>query len=262
MDPALCEEHAVSRTAELAPPRGAGRLAARAHRPPIGRHFEPEEKRRAATARIADATRQNAFAARGALLQQGLVISAAARQAISDYLPDDPRERGFRQRMLQLLEQDHPTSRASFRPGHLTASGFVLSPERDAVLLIFHKKLGIWVQPGGHIEPSDVSLEGAARRELAEEVGLSLPENAAATIFDLDIHSIPARKDEPEHEHFDVRYRFQSPTRELVASDEVAGVRWAELARIDQLTTDESVLRAVRKLSRVAQHGVLGFGDT
>lgn len=151
--------------------------------------------------------------------------------------------------MLELLDAEAPTSRSHFTPGHLTASGFVLSPEGDAVLLIFHKKLGIWVQPGGHIEAADTSLGAAARREVEEEVGLTLAA-APAQIFDLDIHAIPARKDEPAHEHFDVRYCFHSPTRDFVQSDEVAGARWAELAKIDQLTSDESVLRAVRKLAR------------
>jgi 8-oxo-dGTP pyrophosphatase MutT (NUDIX family) len=172
----------------------------------------------------------------------------SARSAISDHHPDDPRERGFRERMLQLLSLAAPTSRSHFVPGHLTASAFVLSPERDAVLLIFHKKLGIWIQPGGHIEPSDDTLEAAARREVAEEVGLTLPAAAPAKVFDLDIHLIPARKDEPAHEHFDVRFCFQAPTRAFVVTDEVADARWTSLAEIDQLTSDESVLRAVRKL--------------
>lgn len=176
---------------------------------------------------------------------------SAVRATLRDYRPSDEREAGFRERLLQLLDAEAPLSRSHFEPGHLTASAFVVSPERDAVLLIFHKKLGIWVQPGGHIEPGDSDLEAAARREVAEEVGLELA-GPRAEVFDIDIHAIPARKDEPAHEHFDVRFCLQAPTRSFAASDEVADARWVALAEIDQVTTDESVLRAVRKLQRLA----------
>lgn len=185
-------------------------------------------------------------------VRQRRVLLDTARSALVAYHPTDPREAVFRQRMLDLLQLSAPTSRHHFEPGHLTASGFVVSPEGDALLLIFHKKLGIWVQPGGHVEPTDGSLLEAARREVEEEVGLALPADEAAAIFDLDVHSIPARKGEPEHEHFDVRYRFRSPTRDFVRTDEVLDVRWAPLADLDKLTTDESVLRAARKLRATA----------
>ena len=172
----------------------------------------------------------------------------AARAALAAYEPADPREQEYRARMLQLLDADLALSRSHFEPGHLTASAFVLAPERDAVLLIFHRKLGIWVQPGGHVEPGDVDLEAAARREVAEEVGLALVAGSPAPIFDLDIHAIPQRKNEPPHEHFDVRFCLQAPTREFLVGDEVADARWIELSKIEELTSDESVLRPVRKL--------------
>jgi len=178
------------------------------------------------------------------------VILESARAAIAGYRPDDARERGFQERMLQLLAMAAPTSRSHFIPGHLTASAFVLSPARDSLLLILHKKLGLWLQPGGHIEAGDESLAAAARREVAEELGLTLPASAEGAVFDLDIHGIPARPDEPAHEHFDVRFCFQAPTLDFATNDEVVAARWAPLAEIDQLTTDESVLRVARKLAR------------
>jgi 8-oxo-dGTP pyrophosphatase MutT (NUDIX family) len=58
-------------------------------------------------------------------------------------------------------------------PGHFTASAFVLHPSGEALLLILHRKLGMWLQPGGHLESSDVDHLGAARREVAEETGVS-----------------------------------------------------------------------------------------
>jgi 8-oxo-dGTP pyrophosphatase MutT (NUDIX family) len=182
------------------------------------------------------------------LLNKGRVSLQAARNALAAYAPADPREQEFRARMLQLLDEDEALGRSHFQPGHLTASAFVLAPERDAVLLIFHRKLGIWVQPGGHVEAGDVDLEAAARREVAEEVGLVIPDGPPAPIFDLDVHAIPQRKNEPAHEHFDVRFCLQAPTRDFLVGDEVADARWIELSKIDQLTTDESVLRPVRKL--------------
>jgi 8-oxo-dGTP pyrophosphatase MutT (NUDIX family) len=155
--------------------------------------------------------------------------------------------------MSELAEVASSWTRSHFEPGHLTASAFVLSPDRRELILIFHKKLGIWVQPGGHVDESDTDLEGAARREVAEEVGLSElePFGVAGALFDLDIHVIPARKQEPAHEHFDVRFAFVARTRDFVASDEVADARWVSLDSASSVTSDESVLRAVSKLRAI-----------
>lgn len=159
-------------------------------------------------------------------------------------------------RMLELGALDAACERSHFAPGHFTASAFVLSPDGRDLVLIHHKKLGIWVQPGGHVDAADADLESAARREVAEEVGLTELEpwgaerlgSGAAGLFDVDIHVIPARKAEPAHEHFDVRFAFRAQSRTLVLSEEVRDLRWVPLSEMDGMATDDSVMRAVKKL--------------
>lgn len=173
------------------------------------------------------------------------------REQLRGYQPVDATEADFVARMIQLTRAEAACERSHFEPGHFTASAFVLSPDRRDVVLIHHKKLGIWVQPGGHVEPSDADLVAAARREVLEEVGLGeleLLSNGASPLFDVDIHLIPGRKADPAHEHFDVRFAFLAKTRDLVHSEEVADLRWVPLGELGTLATDESVMRAARKL--------------
>jgi 8-oxo-dGTP pyrophosphatase MutT (NUDIX family) len=156
-------------------------------------------------------------------------------------------------RMLELLGRgDPPYSRHQLEPGHFTASAFVLCPERRSVLLVHHAKLGRWLQPGGHIEPGDLDLEGAARREVTEETGACLGPRLGAGVFDVDIHPIPARPREGAHLHFDVRYAFIAHSTELTVSSEVLGARWVELTSVAALTDEESVLRCITRLAAVS----------
>jgi 8-oxo-dGTP pyrophosphatase MutT (NUDIX family) len=175
---------------------------------------------------------------------------SSLREQLAHHQAADAAEARFVARMLELTHADGACSRSHVSPGHFTASAFVLSPDRGELILIHHKKLGIWVQPGGHVDATDADLEFAARREVAEEVGLHElePLTARGVLFDVDIHAIPARKDEPAHEHFDVRFAFVAATRSFARSEEVADVRWLPLDDIASITTDRSVLRAVDKL--------------
>jgi 8-oxo-dGTP pyrophosphatase MutT (NUDIX family) len=183
-------------------------------------------------------------------MKESRMLVETIRKALADYAPSDDRERVFRDRMLALCDAREPFSRTSFTPGHFTASAFVLSPDRRRLLVVFHRKLGRWLQPGGHIEATDVSLVDAARREVEEETDVRGTVPAASGLFDIDVHAIPARRDEAAHEHFDLRVLLVAPGVAVVANDEVEAVRWADLGEIESLFTDESVLRAVRKLER------------
>ena len=152
-----------------------------------------------------------------------------------------------RDSILELLAgEPDPLSRHSFEPGHLTVGAVTVADGH--VLLIHHRRLGIWIEPGGHIDPEDVTLEVAAARELVEETGV------AATlvderIFDVDAHDIPAARGEPAHRHFNVSYLFEAEMTPVVAAAEVLDAAWIPFDQVGELTTDAAVLRVVAKLA-------------
>jgi 8-oxo-dGTP pyrophosphatase MutT (NUDIX family) len=153
--------------------------------------------------------------------------------------------------MLALLSADRPFARDHWDPGHFTASAFVLSPDSRRLALIFHGKLHRWLQPGGHLEEGDATVEAAARREVHEELGLSDLEVVGEGVLDLDIHDIPSLKGQPPHGHFDVRYLFRAATEDLLAGDDAAGAKWQTLDEVLAAPGDESVARAVRRVRAV-----------
>lgn len=110
---------------------------------------------------------------------------------------------------------------------HVTASSWVTNADNTKALLIHHRKLDIWVQPGGHCD-GDPDTYNVSLNELNEETGLgSVYCPIKDLIFDLDIHTIPQKGDVPEHEHYDVRYWFSVQTEDLTVSErEIKDYRW------------------------------------
>jgi 8-oxo-dGTP pyrophosphatase MutT (NUDIX family) len=133
-------------------------------------------------------------------------------------------------------------------PGHITGSALIISPDRKMTLLVHHAKLNKWLQPGGHAD-GDQDVAAVALREAREETGLQSLALVSAEIFDIDIHSIPNRKEFPQHDHYDVRYLVQgSPKETVVVSNESHDVKWVGLSEIDRYTAEPSILRMREKL--------------
>ncbi|NNL90774.1 MAG: NUDIX hydrolase, partial [Saprospiraceae bacterium] len=117
--------------------------------------------------------------------------------------------------------------------GHITGSAWVINPSFDAALLIHHKKIGKWFQPGGHIDEDDTSIVEAAKREALEETGIKEVQALNEKLFDLDVHTIPERKGIPEHLHYDLRFAFIAQEMDLNPDFlEVHEVRWISLDEI------------------------------
>ena len=158
-----------------------------------------------------------------------------------------PAEAETVRRFVDFLET-HPDAFArSLACGHVTGSAWLVDRAGARVLLTHHKKLGIWVQLGGHAD-GDADVFRVARREAEEESGLADLAPVAADIFDVDVHEIPARGAEPAHLHWDVRYAFRATGREAFrVSDESHALAWIDVAALETVTREESMLRMARK---------------
>lgn len=153
-------------------------------------------------------------------------------------------------RLLALLtESAAPFDRTQYRPGHVTASGLVLTDDRTRLLLVYHRRLSRWLQPGGHIEPEDATLPAAAAREVLEETGVRV-EPAAAVLVGVDVHPIPpsAKRGEPAHEHFDCVFRFTATAAAagLQPPDAERAV-WCEVNRLGAYEPDAALEAALAR---------------
>jgi 8-oxo-dGTP pyrophosphatase MutT (NUDIX family) len=137
----------------------------------------------------------------------------------------------------------------SLQHGHITGSAFVIDPCKKHVLLTHHCKLNQWLQLGGHAD-GEMNIQAVALREAMEESGLSQIKPLSDSIFDVDIHLIPARKEEPAHYHYDIRFLFEAnPEEPLHISNESNDLQWIEFNRITNLNVDQSIMRMVHKIT-------------
>jgi 8-oxo-dGTP pyrophosphatase MutT (NUDIX family) len=137
--------------------------------------------------------------------------------------------------------------------GHVTGSAWILDAAGDRVLLTHHRKLNRWLQPGGHAD-GDPDVLAVALREGLEETGLETLVAVDGEIFDLDIHDIPARGEDPGHFHYDVRFLLRDTgTGAWIVSEESHALAWVALGELDRLTDEESIRRMREKcLQRLA----------
>lgn len=146
-----------------------------------------------------------------------------------------------------VFERWHP-------PGHFTGSAWLVSADGARVLLTHHRKLGRWLQLGGHAD-GDLDLAAVALREAQEESGLSGLQ-VELRIFDIDRHCIPSRGDQPEHWHYDVRYVvIASDDERFTVSDESHALAWRDVAALaEDADADTSMRRmACAWLARVTR---------
>jgi 8-oxo-dGTP pyrophosphatase MutT (NUDIX family) len=169
-------------------------------------------------------------------------LAVALDQYVARY-PDEADAAHFR---AWLAGSDRPFHRETLA-GHFTGSAWLVSADGQRVLLMHHRKLQRWLQPGGHAD-GEPDLANVALREAEEETGLT-DLVVHPLLFDIDRHSIPARGHEPEHWHYDARYVVQARGSEaFAANEESLGLAWREIKAIaEDDAADTSLRRMARK---------------
>lgn len=160
--------------------------------------------------------------------------------------PYDDTERSHQLRTLDWLARaSRPLYRESFEPGHATGSGFVAGTD-GRVALIFHSKLKLWCQPGGHAEAGESSIADVAARESSEELGVPV---AAGSIelFDIDVHTIAPTSKAPTHLHFDFRFLAVIDPVELPGGSDALDARWFTRAELAGVGLDAGLRRMLEK---------------
>lgn len=145
---------------------------------------------------------------------------------LEKYKPFDEQEKENVKKVLEFLANNTNCYDRSNLKGHITAGGLVVDGKGN-VLLNHHKKTGMWFQFGGHCD-GDSNCVNVARREISEEAGIFDCKLISKNIFDVDVQQIAysAKKNEPEHFHYDINFLFLVKDKTFEISNESTEIKW------------------------------------
>lgn len=171
---------------------------------------------------------------------------------LQTYQPDGAAEAADVARVRALLERS-PDPYPRSLPLHLTGSALIVAPDSGRVLLRWHPRQQAWLQVGGHGDPGERDPLGIARREAAEETGLTdLVPWPDAQLRHVVIVAVPAAGDDPAHEHADVRFFLATRTPDaIVAERPDAPLRWLALPEALELTTETNLRETLNRAGRL-----------
>ena len=160
---------------------------------------------------------------------------------------DDP----ARDEFLRFTAEHDDALLRSCVTGHLTGSALVVDPVSERMLLLHHRKLQKWLQPGGHAD-GDGNLAAVALREATEETGIDGLRVVVPAIH-LDIHVVEPQNEVP-HLHYDVRFLVLAPEgAKAIGNLESTALRWVTLDELDALSDEPGLRLLARRGLEVAR---------
>ena len=179
-------------------------------------------------------------------MSRSMQVAPLLAMQLTDYLRRWPNESIVVQAFAELLDDDLDPFRRERLAGHFTSGAWLVSADGQRILMTHHRKLGRWLQLGGHADGLR-DMAQVALKEAQEESGLPGLSVEGEAIYDLDRHWIPERKEVPGHWHYDVRYVVRAGDQEqYVVSEESLDLAWRPIADVAE-DEDESMRRMARK---------------
>lgn len=170
---------------------------------------------------------------------------------LQKHVPYDKNEAKCVKDTLQFLKTSSNCFDRSNLSGHITAGGLVCD-KKGNVLLNHHKKLGLWLQFGGHCD-GDSDCLNVAKREICEESGISDFCFVKDGIFDVAMMQVPNRKNEPAHLHYDINFLFFVNESDFKVSRESLEIKWVTIEEALNLIhpEDKGMFRMITKYKEI-----------
>ncbi len=156
-------------------------------------------------------------------------------EQIQRFRPWNAQEAQDRIELLRRLSSGEKLYTRDNTSAHLTASAWVVSPDRRQILLAYHNLYDSWAWLGGHAD-GERDLLSVALREVQEESGLKDVQPVSPEIYSLEILTVDGHEKRgayvSSHLHLNVTFLLEADPKRPVRCkpDENSRVGWFNLA--------------------------------